>query len=285
MCAKNCRIPYAKKFFSALAFLALGVSSLSAQEPLPAVDAATARKNYSQPLTITPRDASVTVKKNLVILAPAGENAEYVLTGYFNGQIISKTKNTRIKLNQAYLENSRGEAAIYGEAKFELSSVADSVNYIVSTGKNREKTAALQCRKDLVLGGSGSLFITGNSFHGVKADDVKIKGSGLLYLSGTKEGAALSCESLTVEPDKTFKAYFANSRNGIKADEEIVIASGNFYLYNNETALKTDKNKDAPAVPHGITLSGGSFHFHGNEGQYSTEKGAWKVSGAKIFDE
>ncbi|MCR5724907.1 MAG: carbohydrate-binding domain-containing protein [Treponema sp.] len=252
---------------------------------IPSIDAASARKNYTAALSVQPMDKSVIVKKNVVIIAPAKEDVVYTLSGYFNGQIIVKTKNTVLKLKDAYLENTAGEAAVYGESKFELSPVAGSVNYIVSSGKSKSKGGAVQCAKDIVLGGSGTLYVSGAVYHGIKGDDVKIKGSGTHYLQGTASGAALNCESLTVEPGKTFNAYFLNSKNGIKADSEIIIASGNFYLYGNGTALKTDRKKDAPAEPHGITLKGGVFHMHGNETLYVTEENACNVTGAAILEE
>ncbi len=258
---------------------------LFAQTTPLAPDATAAKKNYGTTLTVTPMDSAVTIKKNTVVIAPKKEGAVYTLSGYFNGQVINKTKNTELKLSNVYLENTRGEAALYGELKTEISSASGTTNYIVSSGSSKEKTAAVQCKKDITLGGSGTLYVIGSVYHGMKGDDIKIKGSGTQYLQGTKKGAALNCESLTVEPEKTFKAWFVGSKNGIKADSEITISSGNFYLYNNETALKTDKKKDAPAEPHAITLKGGTFHVHGNETLYSTEKDAYKTIGAVIVEE
>ena len=253
--------------------------------PKMTLNVTSAKKNYSPDFTITPLDKTVTVKGNTITLAPAAEGVTYTLSGYFDGKIINKTKNTVIKLKGAYLENTNGEAALYGEAKTEVSTTKDTVNYIVSSGRSNDKTAAVQCKKNLVLGGSGTLYAVSSVYHGVKGDDVKIKGSGIFYLQGTDKGSALNCRSLTVEKEKSFKAYFLNSKNGVKADNTITISSGEFFFYNNETAFKTDMKKDAPKEPHGITLTGIVVHTSGNSSLYATEAKAYKASGTKLIED
>ncbi|MBQ7538434.1 MAG: carbohydrate-binding domain-containing protein [Treponema sp.] len=244
-----------------------------------------ARKSFTEPVTVTPSDKSVSISKGKIILAPKKEGSVYTISGYFNGQIQNKTKNTVIRLSNAFIENSSGEAAIYGEAKTEISSVGGSVNYVLSAGKSHDKTAAFQCRKNIEIGGSGSIYFIGNVYHGVKGDDVKLKGSGNLYFQGTKEGSGINCENLLVEKEKSFKAYFLNSKNGVKADFTINVASGNFFFNGNKTALKTDSRKDDPKSPHSITLSGGTISLSGNETFYKTEENAYKARGARIIQE
>ena len=133
---------------------------------------------FAQEISISPNDKSVTISKDKIIFSPQKEGCEYIISGNFTGQLINKTKNTVLKLNNARIENRQGEAAIYGEAKTEISTVEGSTNHVISSGKSGEKSAAILCRKNLELGGSGSLYVTGNVYHAVKADDVKLKGSG-----------------------------------------------------------------------------------------------------------
>lgn len=250
------------------------------------IDVADAKKSYAaQKITIEPMDKTVTVKGKTITLAPKKEGVTYTISGYFDGQIVNKTKNTVLKLKGAYLENTSDAAAVYGEAKMEISTTKDTTNYIVSLGKGADKTGAVQSKKDVVFGGSGTLYVRGDAYHGIKADDVKIKGSGTLYAQGTKKGSALNCTSLTVEKDKTFTAYLLNSKNAVKADTTIAISSGTFCLYGNETAFKTDTKKDAPKEPHGITLAGGTVHVSKGTVLQDTESGAYKVTGAKIVEE
>ncbi len=243
------------------------------------------RTSYGQELNISPLDSSVTVEKKQITLAPDQENVTYTISGYFNGQIVNKTKNTIIKLDNAFLENTDGASAIKTNSKLEVSSVKGSKNYIVSSGRNFSKVAALQGKKNLVLGGSGILYVIGNVCHGVEADNVKMKGSGTFYLQGKKRGSALTCESFTVEEDKSFNCYLINSKNGLKADGFINIASGNFYLYDNEVALKTNKTKEAGEKHHSIRLSGGNFYTHENKVLYITEKNEYYAEGANFIAE
>ncbi|MCR5187691.1 MAG: carbohydrate-binding domain-containing protein [Treponema sp.] len=249
------------------------------------IDYESARQSYSQDFSIEPMDSSVTVEKKQITFAPAQENVTYTISGYFNGQIVNKTKNTILKLSNAYLENTDGVSAIKTNSKLEVSSVNGTTNYIVSSGRNFSKVAALQGKKNLVLGGSGRLYIIGNVCHGVEADDVKMKGSGTFYIQGKKIGSALTCESFTVEEDKSFDCYLINSKNGLKADGFINIASGNFYLYDNEVALKTNKNREPGDKHHSIRLSGGNFYTHANKVLYITEKNEYHAEGAKIIAE
>ena len=270
-----------KKILCLCATVLLAVSA-SAQKIT--IDAESAKKSYGTAFSVTPKDADIKIEKNTITFTPKKEGTVYQISGYFNGQIVNKTKNTVFKLNNAYIENTSGEAAIFGEAKTEISANEGSKNYLVSGGKTASKSAAVLCKKNLEIGGSGELYVLGSSSHAIKADDVKLKGSGTFYFQGTKDGSAINCENLISEKGKTFTAYFLNSKNGIKADFTISIASGNFFFYDNTTALKTDTKKEDPKSPHSIMLSGGTLTLSGNETFYKTEEKAYKASGAKIVE-
>ena len=244
-----------------------------------------ARENFSKEFKVEPMDSSVVIGKDLVVIAPQEEGLTYTLSGYFKGQIVSSTKNTTIRLNNVFIENSEGKAALKCDAKTEVSSVKETENYIVSYGRGNSKNAALMSRRSLVLGGSGKIYISGSVWHGIEADDVKLKGTGSFIVSGTNKGSALKCEMLTVEPEKKFNAYFINSKNGIKADSKISISSGNFYLYNNETAMKTNTEKDDPNRAHSIKLLGGTFYTHENKKIISTQKDAYFLDNADFVEE
>ena len=273
-----------RKLITSIAFSMLLTGFAFAQPSQNVLNAKDAKSSYGKEFSVTPMNSSVKITKRTVTITPKTEGETYTLSGYFNGQIINRTKNTILKLNGAYLENSNGEPAIFGEAKTEISSAKETVNYIISSGRNESKTAALQCKKNLVIGGSGTTCILGNVYHAVKADEIKLKGSGTFYAQGTKKGAVINCQSLTVEKDKTFTAYLMNSKNGVKADGTINIQSGEFYLSNLETGFKTNTIKDLPKEEHGITLSGGTFHTDKVTTLHSTDKNAYKDSGAKFLN-
>ena len=251
------------------------------------------RTFYGDRISITPSDSTVKITKDKIIIEPKKEGVEYTIFGYFNGQIVNKTKNTVLKLSKVYLENTSGEPVIYGEAKTEISTAKDTKNFIVASGnadprtKSKSKPAAIYCKKNLELGGSGNLYVVGNVYHAVKADDVKLKGTGGFYLQGTKKGSCVNCENLIVEKDKRFKAYFVNSKNAVKADYTISIQSGIFYLWNNETAFKTDTKKDDGKKNHSITISGDNTMVFTtpNTNLYETDKNAYKVDGAVVSEQ
>ncbi len=249
------------------------------------IDTESAKSSYGNEITISPMNDSVTVTKNEITFAPENEGEVYYISGYFKGQIINKTKNTVLRLNNAYIEYDRGKAAVKCSAKTEISAAPDSVNYIVSTGRSFSKNAALQGKRGITLGGSGNLYIVGNVCHGLEGDDIKIKGSGNFYIQGRKTGSAITCNNLEVDTDKSFNCYLLNSKNGIKADGTIKIASGNFFLYNNKTALRTEISKKTSAKARGILLSGGIFHLYGNHKLYKTNDGAYNGAGATFIEE
>ena len=113
------------------------------------IDSEAAKSSYGNKISIFPMDKSVSIKNNVITISPKREEVVYTISGYFNGQIIVKTKNTELKLKNAYIENTKGQPAIYSEVKFELSSSQGTSNYILSSGKNDSKVGAIYCKKDL----------------------------------------------------------------------------------------------------------------------------------------
>ncbi len=188
---------------------------------------------------------------------------EYTLTGTFDGQIINKTKATVLNLNGVTLTNTNAPA-IYGEKKIELSPKKKTTNTITVTGDSTEKVAAVYCKKAIEIGGSGTLNISGNIYHGVKGGDVKLKGSLTLKIDGIKsspypDGSAINCETLLVEEEKTFTATLKNYKHAIKADKTIDIASGTFNVENVEVLMKTETVTTDPDKEHHIKISGGTI--------------------------
>lgn len=265
---------------SILSFLLFSCAENAAQPKL-SVDAESVRGSFGKRIDISPMDSSVKVSRTRIIIAPEKEDAVYTISGYFDGQIVCMTKNTVLRLNNAFLENSSGMPVVKASAKIEISTEKDSENFIVTKGRNFSKFGAVNCARGLVLGGSGKLSVKGGC-HGIEADDVKIKGSGTFVIEGTKKGCALTCESLAVEEGKTFSAYFLNSKNGIRADDSISILSGKFFLYDNETALKTDMSHKSSDKSHSIRLSGGEFRIFGNKTLYESDS---FENNAKIIEE
>lgn len=234
----------------------------------------TAPEGLENTITIDETAGTITLK-------PEAEDIEYTISGTFEGQIINKTKGTVLVLNGATLENKNGKAAVYGELKTELKAAKDTVNTITVTGEGDAK-AAVHCEKAVEIGGSGTLTISCENAHGVKASKVELKGSGTFTFDGGADSSAINCNEFGVKADKSFTANLKDSKNGIKADETIEIASGTFNFTNiTKTALKTDTSKDdAENNPkdHWIKITGGTFTFTNCNKTDDTEKNAFTKS-------
>ena len=234
----------------------------------------TAPEGLENTITIDETAGTITLK-------PEAEDIEYTISGTFEGQIINKTKGTVLVLNGATLENKNGKAAVYGELKTELKAAKDTVNTITVTGEGDAK-AAVHCEKAVEIGGSGTLTISCENAHGVKASKVELKGSGTFTFDGGADSSAINCNKFIVEAEKSFTANLKDSKNGIKADETIEIASGTFNFTNiTKTALKTDTSKDDDAnapKDHWIKITGGTFTFTNCKKTDDTEKNAFTKS-------
>ena len=270
-------------FFSAvlMAFFTSCIAASSEKKIIPDINEA--RKKYGDQLVLSPLDDSVKISKNQIVLSPVEEGVTYTFSGYFDGQIVNTTKNTVIKLKDAFIENKMGKPAISSETKVEVAVSKESENFIISRGRNYSRSAALRSKRGLVIGGGGKLYVKGKICHGVEAEDVKLKGSGQFYFAGTKKGSAVNCETFLVDEEKTFNAYFVNSKNGIKADRTISISSGNFHFINDTTGLKTDTSQEKPGKAHAIILNGGKILSYSLNTLYKTDENAFINAGAEIL--
>jgi len=188
--------------------------------------------------------STYTQEGNVITLTEKG-TPEYTLSGPFEGQIVVKAKGTVLKLNGVTLTN-KDKPAIQADLKVEIKTVENTKNVIKTTGEaNKEnKIGAINGEKAVEIGGSGELEVSGSVYHGIKADDCEVKGSGKITVSGTDKGSAINCNNFNVKADKTFTLNLKDSKTGIKADKNITILSGTFNLSNLGTGFKTDKFAD-----------------------------------------
>ena len=238
----------------------------------------TAKDNYT---TFTITGGLYNEESGIITLTPTKEKEEYILSGYFNGQIINNTKNTVLTLNGVYIENTTGNPAILSTKKMEISVKENTDNYIISTGEANGKKGTIYCYdsvddklKNLEIGGKGKCYILG-FYHGIKADEVKAKGSGIYYITGTNKGSAINCNSFVIESEKNITLCLGNAKNGIKADETISISSGTLWLENVTTGLKTDTTEDKPDKEYFIKLSDCKIYTKNIKDLYSTEKDSY----------
>ena len=237
------------------------------------------------------KENTITISEDgkTITLAPEKGELEYTITGDFEGQIINKTKGTVIVLDNANLSNAEGKATIYGELKTEIKFKEGTTNTITVTGDADETygKAAVFCEKKLEIGGAGSVTISCEDGHGLKGDEIELKGSGN-YVFGPVKDSAINCNDFEVKADKTFTATLKDAKNGIKADNTISIASGTFKFENiKKVALKTDttaNDEEGETKEHKITLEGGSFTFNKCGTKYSTEENGFTKSSTVTGD-
>ena len=173
----------------------------------------------NEPVTITVGNLTITTLKayektvtsdetaKTITFEPAEEKVEYTLSGSFEGQIINKTKNTVFILSGVSLSNTDGLPAVYGELKTEIKAEKETENTISVPGEvSDSKSGALQCDKALEIGGAGTLTVTCENAHGVKASKIELKGSGTYTFDGGSDSSAANCNEFVVEAEKTFTA-------------------------------------------------------------------------------
>jgi len=107
-------------------------------------------------------------QKNVIRLESSKEKDEFILSGYFNGQIIVNAKKATVELSNAYIENTNGEAAIIFNENGDLKIQKKTKNYIISSGNQNAKVAAIQ-GSNLDIKGEGNLIVKGYICHGLKA--------------------------------------------------------------------------------------------------------------------
>lgn len=205
------------------------------------------------------------------------KNIEVNIEGYFKGQIVNNVKGLVLNLKGVYLENEDA-AVIIGNKKTEISAKKDTVNYIVTTGDSAEKFGAITTDgKNLELGGGGTCYIISEVCHGLKADQIKFKGSGKYFIQGAATGSAINCNDFIIEsadpmePGKSVSIYMFNASNGIKADKTISISNGNLFFYGTKTALKTDTVETGAEPLSSISLADCSITLEGVTELYITD--------------
>lgn len=183
---------------------------------------------------------------------------KYILKGDFKGKIVAQTKGTVITLNGVNLSNENAPA-IEASKKIEIKVGKETVNKITVTGEYSDdnKIGAITGEKKVELGGSGILEVSGGVCHGIKANDMEVKGTGTYTVIGTTNGSAINCNNFEVGEGKNFTLNLKNAKNGIKADKSIKILSGTFNLSNLKTGFKTDDDVETETgiEVHPITIA------------------------------
>lgn len=211
------------------------------------------------------KDLIYVISSKEIVLSSGEEFPEYTLTGTFNGKISNTAKEATLNLNGVSLSN-KDEPAIYSTKNISILTCNDSINSVISTGREAKKKAAIISEKALVICGDGSLAINSNICHGIKGNDVRIKGNLSLNISGeingsdfAPDGSCINCKTFSVEEGQNFSVKLQQFKHAIKADDSIEIASGNFTLEKVRVAFKTDIAEKGGIAENHIYITGGSI--------------------------
>ena len=190
--------------------------------------------------------ANVSVSGRVLTVTAAGT---YVLSGTLdNGQIVidaSKEDTVRLVLNGVSLTCADG-AAIYGkQADKTILTLEDGTQNTITDGSayaaagEDDPDAALFCKDNLTINGSGSLEVTGNYAHGVfTKDDLVITGGSL---------------TITAVSD------------GLRGRDSIAVSGGSITIHAGSDGIKSNNDEDTSKG--WISLDGGSFDITaGNDG-------------------
>ena len=212
----------------------------------------------------------VTIEDKVVTITEAGT---YVVQGTLeDGQLVVDTQseeNVKIILNGAKITNSNSSAiyVISSPGKTILHCQKGSVNCIVDgetyTGKNEdsEPNAAVFAKDDLKISGSGELYITGNYGKGVSCkDDLEIKNASVFV--NAADDALRGKDSVTIEGAYL---YLLAGGDGIRTSNETEEEEGNMVIVDSECyitaaldGIQAILDLNITNCTMGISTSGGS---------------------------
>ncbi|MCR5506170.1 MAG: carbohydrate-binding domain-containing protein [Bacilli bacterium] len=196
----------------------------------------------------------------------ASSKLTYTASGYLEGRIVvangnsvSSYKGVTLELSNAFIVNDDEPSIDYTleDKNIEIVTVSSTTNYIVNTSSTNDDGQAINSLNnvEMVLNSESDLYLYTVHGHTIKADgDVKITGSGSVYLSSGHDG--VHCHNFTTYNNGSFSGYFEISNaisQGIEASTSsgsgtLKITGGTFVIRNCESVFKVDKT---------ITISGG----------------------------
>lgn len=179
--------------------------------------------------TITVLGQGAQVNGNIVTITAKGT---YVISGTLdNGQIVIAATNSdkvHLVLNGVSIVNQTG-AAIYASQcdKLIVTLAADTENsltdggthYVYTDTENEEPNAALFCKDDLTINGTGSLTVTAGFNNGI----------------GTKDDLLVVSGNITVNA----------VNHGIRGNDSVTVLGGSFDITSGNDGIRTSNSEDA----------------------------------------
>jgi len=204
----------------------------------------------------------------------------YILSGEHEGQILidaSRSDVIELILDGATLRNPAGQAIYALRSRgVELILADGSINYI-SDGvhADAENNAAIYIQHDLIISGGGTLNVTGNFHHGIRAQDFLTINGG--YFQITAVGDALRGRDGVIINDGTF--LLTAGGDGIQSNNDsnpeygfITINGGMFTIYAGDDGLQAETD---------VTINGGTLRIEAGDDGITANKSVL-ITGGKI---
>ena len=184
----------------------------------------------------------------------------YILSGEHEGQILieaSRSDDVEIILNGAVLNNPKGQAIFAPRSRGVELILSDGTINFISDGvhSDGENNAAIFVRHDLIISGSGTLNVSGNFHHGIRAQDFLTINGGVFHI--TAEGDALRGRDGVIINDGVF--FLTAGGDGIQSNNSsnpdygfITINGGVFDITAGDDGIQAETN---------ITINGGSIQI------------------------
>lgn len=201
-------------------------------------------------MTVTGTGASV---NDTVIRITAG--GDFTVTGTLaDGMIYVKTdEKVKLRLSGASITNSSGPAIFFDNVDKGLITITeDTENYLAdgSTYTTEDADAALFSNDDLEIKGSGTLTVTGNYQHGIASDDDISIENGIINVTSYEHGIKANNTISVLDGTITVTAQ---TGKGIKAGEALTIDGGTLNITSTENEGLESKGT--------LTINGGDINI------------------------
>jgi hypothetical protein len=206
----------------------------------------------------------------------------YVLSGEHEGQIViqaARSDVVELVLDNFTLHNPSGPA-IYAprSLRVELTLADGTVNTIsdgrYSSNNNNETNAVIYIQHDLIISGNGTLNITGNEHHGIRAQDFLIIKSGVVNVKAA--GDALRGRDAVIIEGGTFLLTAGGDgiqSNNTNAERGYVTINGGAFIIN--------AGDDGIQAETAVTINNGSLTITAKDDGI-TARGSVLITGGTI---
>lgn len=239
-----------KKFFAAVLSMVMAAFSMTT---CTAAESSDEWKNNTGTIKLDSMTVSgdgVSVSGDTVTITKGGD---FEVTGTLDdGMIYVKSdEKVKLRLSGASITNSDGPAIFFDNVEKGFITITENTENYLTDGKEystEDADAALFSNDDLEIKGSGTLTVTGNYKHGIASDDDLSIENGTIIINSYEHGIKVNNALSILGGDITVKA---ETGKGMKAGEELLIEDGDIKV----TGLESEGIESKGT----LTINGGNL--------------------------